>query len=208
MENSFNNLQKFLSLNLYFFSKKDEPKTEWIKDIETKINQTLLKTFSLNITKIIGSDVIHISEHSFQPYGKSQFTLLKNFDMETHLSKSHISIHTYSDLDSELSTYRIDIDLSTCGVINPLKSLNYIIDFFNPDVIHIDFLIRGFKTVNNKTELFDTKQDLNIKNYLENFHLKNYKHSICIHNKNRIAIGKMVKKNRLESFVQEMFKKI
>jgi S-adenosylmethionine decarboxylase len=45
-----------------------------------------------------------------------------------HLDKSHITVHTYpeSHPDDGISTFRADIDVSTCGHISPLKALNYL----------------------------------------------------------------------------------
>ena len=41
-----------------------------------------------------------------------------------HLDKSHITVHTYPEYNpiGGISTFRADIDVSTCGEISPLKS--------------------------------------------------------------------------------------
>ena len=48
-----------------------------------------------------------------------------------HLNKSHITVHTYPEYhpDEGISTFRADIDVSTCGEISPLKALNYLDSF-------------------------------------------------------------------------------
>lgn len=63
-----------------------------------------------------------------------------------HLDKSHITVHTYpeSHPDSGISTFRADIDVSTCGRISPLKALNYLIHSFESDVVTMDYRVRGF----------------------------------------------------------------
>ena len=67
----------------------------------------------------------------------------------THLDKSHITVHTYpeSHPDEGISTFRADIDVSTCGRISPLKALNYLIHCFNPDIVMIDYRVRGFTAI-------------------------------------------------------------
>ena len=63
-----------------------------------------------------------------------------------HLDKSHITVHTYpeSHPDNGISTFRADIDVSTCGKISPLRALNYLIHSFESDVVIIDYRVRGF----------------------------------------------------------------
>ncbi|GMV40304.1 MAG: hypothetical protein AMXMBFR64_20200 [Myxococcales bacterium] len=63
-----------------------------------------------------------------------------------HLDKSHITVHTYpeSHPDNGISTFRADIDVSTCGQISPLRALNYLIQTFESDIVTIDYRVRGF----------------------------------------------------------------
>jgi S-adenosylmethionine decarboxylase len=43
-----------------------------------------------------------------------------------HLDKSHLTVHTYPEFHPELdiSTFRVDIELATCGKVSPLSALN------------------------------------------------------------------------------------
>jgi len=63
-----------------------------------------------------------------------------------HLDKSHICVHTYpeSHPDDGICTFRADIEVSTCGVISPLKALNYLIHQFDSDIVTVDYRVRGF----------------------------------------------------------------
>ena len=63
-----------------------------------------------------------------------------------HLDKSHVTVHTYpeSHPDNGISTFRADIDVSTCGRISPLKALNYLIHSFESDIVIMDYRVRGF----------------------------------------------------------------
>ena len=61
--------------------------------------------------------------------------------MVAHLDKSHICVHTYPESHPEggLCTFRADIEVSTCGVISPLKALNYLIHQLESDIVTIDY---------------------------------------------------------------------
>ncbi|WP_455205357.1 adenosylmethionine decarboxylase, partial [Kaarinaea lacus] len=63
-----------------------------------------------------------------------------------HLDKSHLTVHTYpeSHPDNGISTFRADIDVSTCGRVSPLKALNYLIHSFDSDIVTMDYRVRGF----------------------------------------------------------------
>ena len=63
-----------------------------------------------------------------------------------HLDKSHICAHTYPDFRHKgtVCSFRIDIEISTCGEISPLKALNYMFEAFDFDVAVIDYKVRGY----------------------------------------------------------------
>ena len=89
-------------------------------------------------------------------------------DIVGHLDKSHITVHTYPEIhpDQGISTFRADIDVSTCGHISPLKALNYLINSFEPDIAYIDYRVRGFtRDVNGKKFFIDHKIN-SIQNYI------------------------------------------
>ena len=45
-------------------------------------------------------------------------------DVKMHLDKSHICAHTYPDFQDkgQICSFRIDIDIATCGEISPKRS--------------------------------------------------------------------------------------
>ena len=68
--------------------------------------------------------------------------------------------HTYPETDkrSGISTFRVDIDISTCGKISPLRALNYLIQSFESEVVQLDYRVRGFtRTVRGKKLFIDHK---------------------------------------------------
>lgn len=90
------------------------------------------------------------------PGGVGAHTLL------CHLDKSHITVHTYPEQEPlpEISTLRIDIDVSSCGAISPLKVLNYLLRSFQPDVATMDYRVRGFtRDVQGGKCFGDTRMD-------------------------------------------------
>ena len=81
-------------------------------------------------------------------------------DVVAHLDKSHITVHTYpeSHPDAGISTFRADIDVSTCGRISPLKALNYLIHSFDSDIVITDYRVRGFtRDIKGKKHYIDHK---------------------------------------------------
>ena len=92
----------------------------------------------------------------------------KKTDVVAHLDKSHITVHTYpeSHPDQGISTFRADIDVSTCGRISPLTALNYLINSFSSDMVVIDYRVRGFTRDINGKKLFIDHKINSIQNYI------------------------------------------
>ena len=85
-----------------------------------------------------------------------------------HLDKSHITVHTYpeSHPDNGISTFRVDIDVSTCGRISPLKALNYLIHSFDSDIVTMDYRVRGFtRDIDGRKHYIDHEID-SIQNFI------------------------------------------
>lgn len=85
-----------------------------------------------------------------------------------HLNTSHITVHTYPEYhpDEGISTFRADIDVSTCGEISPLKALNYLIHSFDTDIMTMDYRVRGFTRDINGHKLFIDHDISSIQNYI------------------------------------------
>ena len=86
-----------------------------------------------------------------------------------HLDKSHITVHTYPESHPEknISTFRADIDVSTCGVISPLKALNYLIHSFDSDIVTVDYRVRGFTRELDGSKLFIDHEITSIQNFMD-----------------------------------------
>ena len=88
--------------------------------------------------------------------------------MVAHLDKSHICVHTYPESHPEggLCTFRADIEVSTCGVISPLKALNYLIHQLESDIVTIDYRVRGFTRDINGMKHFIDHEINSIQNFM------------------------------------------
>lgn len=91
-------------------------------------------------------DLIETSPGPLNPLPVPPEKVIHNPSVVAHLDKSHLTVHTYpeSHPDNGISTFRADIDVSTCGHISPLKALNYLIHSFDSDIVIMDYRIRGF----------------------------------------------------------------
>ena len=138
-------------------------------------------------TNIIGAHVLNIARQDYEPHGASVTILIAEHELEEqdvsqtapgpgplpetvvgHLDKSHVTVHTYpeSHPDNGISTFRLDIDVSTCGMISPLKALNYLIHSFDSDIVTMDYRVRGFTRDVDGKKLFIDHDITSIQDYL------------------------------------------
>ena len=165
----FNNLTKSLSFNLYdiCYTKTDEDRKKYIEYIDEQYNSQRLTNILTKVTEIIGASVLNIAKQDYDPQGASVTLLISEDEVPLyvvdpscnrgiltpirknivgHLDKSHVTVHTYpeSHPQNNICTFRVDIDVSTCGTISPLKALDFLIGSFDSDIITIDYKVRGF----------------------------------------------------------------
>lgn len=162
----FNNLTKSLSFNIYdmAYAKTEKQKEDYIAYIDEMYNAERLTQILTDVVKIIGANILNVARQDYEPHGASVTMLIAEHEVapekkdteespgplpETvvaHLDKSHVTVHTYpeSHPDDGISTFRADIDVSTCGLISPLKALNYLIHSFESDIVTVDYRVRGF----------------------------------------------------------------
>ncbi|OQW92747.1 MAG: S-adenosylmethionine decarboxylase [Beggiatoa sp. IS2] len=115
--------------------------------------------------------VAHLKNHTAVHIPGTEWTQLIPLPdaIVTHLDKSHITVHTYpeSHPDNGISTFRADIDVSTCGRISPLKALNYLIHCFDSDIVIMDYRVRGFtRDTGGRKHYIDHKIN-SIQNYID-----------------------------------------
>src|SRR5699024_7338656 len=76
--------------------------------------------------------------------------------------------------DDGVSTFRADIDVSTCGLISPLRALDFLIDSFESDIVIMDYRVRGFtRDVRGGKHFIDHKIE-SIQNFLADHIIDRY----------------------------------
>ncbi len=175
----FNNLTKSLSFNIYdiCYARSELQTKEYIEYIDEAYNAERLTDILTEVANIIGANVLNVARQDYEPQGASVTILICEEPMDdvqketvvAHLDKSHITVHTYPEThpDHGISTFRADIDVSTCGVISPLRALNYLINSFESDIVTMDYRVRGFtRNVKGRKHFIDHKIN-SIQDFLE-----------------------------------------
>lgn len=183
----FNNLTKSLCFNIYdiCYAKSPREQQDYIKYINEQYNSERLTAILIRLTEMIGATVLNISKQDYEPQGASVTFLIaeeskvQSRSSETvvaHLDKSHVSVHTYPEYHPETSiaTFRVDIDVATCGEITPLSTLEYLIGSFDSDIITMDYRVRGFTRDVEGNKLFNDHKITSIQNYIGRETLKKY----------------------------------
>jgi S-adenosylmethionine decarboxylase len=150
----FNNLTKVVSFNLYDFAaaRTDAERERYIHYLHERFSGARITAILSKIAEIIDAEVLSVSAQDYDPWGASSLVLMSDLGHEqlasvgAHLTKSHLCAHTYPDvLDPRgICTFRVDIDIATCGTIVPLRALDYMFESFENDVVIIDYVVRGF----------------------------------------------------------------
>lgn len=183
----FNNLTKSLAFNIYdiCYAKTPREQQDYIKYINEQYNSERLTTILTKLTEMIGATVLNISKQDYEPQGASvtfliaEESMVKNRSGETvvaHLDKSHVTVHTYPEYHPETSiaTFRVDIDVATCGEITPLSTLDFLIGSFDSDIITMDYRIRGFTRDMEGRKLFRDEPITSIQDYIDDTTLRRY----------------------------------
>lgn len=222
----FNNLTKTLSFNIYdiCYTRDEEERKAYIEYIDEQYNSDRLTSILSNVANIINAKILNIAKQDYDPQGASVTVLISEADVSvdlvdpscnlgllptkesvvTHLDKSHLTVHTYPEAhpNKNISTFRVDIDVSTCGEISPLNALNYLIESFDSDVIIMDYRVRGFtRDTSGKKHFMD--HDLNsIQDYILKGILEKYTTiDVNLHHSNIFHTKMMIDKFNLDNYL-------
>ena len=211
----FNNLTKALSFNIYdiCYARSKNSQMDYLEYIDDVYNSEKLRSILEEVTNIIEAKVVNISTQDYDPRGAS-VTVLINEGHHTldyaggnyvaHLDKSHITAHTYPEINAKtgISTFRVDIDVSTCGMISPLLALDYLIDNFDSDIVLMDYRVRGFTRDVSGRKIYIDHDITSIQDYVSDPILRRYiAYDINIVSDN-VFHSKMVLKNlKLENYL-------
>ena len=223
----FNNLTKTLSFNIYdvCYARTAREKNEYVEYIDEQYNAERLTKILCDVTEMIGAHVLNISKQDYDPQGASVTILIseeavpvevmdptcngmdileKRRSVCGHLDKSHLTVHTYPEYhpNQTISTFRVDIDVSTCGLISPLKALNYLIGSFDSDIITIDYRVRGFTREMNGRKCFIDHKITSIQDFIDYKTLEEYEaQDINVYQSNIFHTKMKVKNINLQDYL-------
>ncbi len=181
----FNNLTKALSFNIYdvCYAKTPREQKDYIAYIDEQYNSERLTNILTSLADMIGATVLNVSRQDYEPQGASVTILIAEDSMVPsgevqlgHLDKSHITVHTYPEYHPEtcIATFRVDIDIATCGQITPLSTLDFLIGSFDSDIITMDYRVRGFTRDVSGKKLFMDHKITSIQDYIAEETLERY----------------------------------
>ena len=192
----FNNLTKSLSFNIYdiCYAKSEREQQDYIKYIDEQYNSKRLTKILSTVADMIGARILNIARQDYDPQGASVTMLIAEeaavlsgrkkimkaaLDGDTvlaHLDKSHVTVHTYPEFHpgTSIATFRVDIDVATCGEITPLQTLDYLISQFDSDIITMDYRVRGFTRDLQGRKLFIDSKMTSIQEFIKQETLDEY----------------------------------
>ena len=244
---SFNNLTKTLSFNIYdiCYAHSERAQKEYIAYTDEAYNAERLTAILTEVAQIIGANILNISHQDYDPEGASVAMLISELPIHeeplnpeapgplpgatyaekgrsvqmdkhsetkeplpdvvvAHLDKSHITVHTYpeSHPDNGISTFRVDIDVSTCGKISPLRALNYLIHTFDSDIVTIDYRVRGFTRDVRGTKHYIDHKINSIQNFVDKPTLNRYQAiDVNVYQENIFHTKMMLKEFKLDNYL-------
>ncbi len=191
-------LQGFNNLTIYdvCYARTEEERQRYIEYIDEEYNADRLTQILTDVAEIIGANILNVARQDYDPQGASVTILIseepvidkKQAGKElisdavvAHMDKSHITVHTYPETHPQegIATFRADIDVATCGVISPLKALNYLIESLESDIVIMDYRQNFLaKNIKSRYEMFDVnvyqENIFHTKMHLKDFDLDQY----------------------------------
>jgi len=208
----FNNLTKSLSFNIYdiCYAPSKSSQMDYLEYVDEVYNSEKLRGILEEVTSIIEARIVNISTQDYDPRGASVTILINEGNspladgVVAHLDKSHIAAHTYPENNTAngIATFRVDIDVSTCGTISPLKALDFLIDSFDSDIVLMDYRVRGFTRDVKGRKVYIDHDITSIQDYVSDDILDKYTaYDINIVSDNIFHSKMQIKNMKLESYL-------
>jgi len=208
----FNNLTKSLSFNIYdiCYAPSKSSQMDYLEYVDEVYNSEKLRGILEEVTSIIEARIVNISTQDYDPRGASVTILINEGHnplgdgVVAHLDKSHIAAHTYPENNTAngIATFRVDIDVSTCGTISPLKALDFLIDSFDSDIVLMDYRVRGFTRDVKGRKVYIDHDITSIQDYISDDILEKYTaYDINIVSDNIFHSKMQIKNMKLESYL-------
>ena len=178
----FNNLTKALSFNIYdiCYAKSAREQKDYIKYIDEQYNSDRLTKILSQVTDMIGARILNIAKQDYEPQGASVTMLIAEEAAVVSGSKKPVNAKPHAPetilahLDTSIATFRVDIDVATCGEITPLQTLDYLISQFDSDIITMDYRVRGFTRDLQGRKLFMDSKMTSIQEFIKQETLDEY----------------------------------
>ncbi|MEI4260124.1 MAG: adenosylmethionine decarboxylase [Candidatus Dasytiphilus stammeri] len=222
----FNNLTKTLSFCIYdiCYAKNTDDRKRYLNYIDEQYNAIRLSEILRETCRLIGANVLNIARQDYDPQGASVTLLISEENINhlyndsshpgsekivsknivIHLDKSHVCVHTYpeSHPEGKICTFRADIEVSTCGIISPLKALNYLITQLESDIVTIDYRVRGFtRDIHGKKHFIDHEIQ-SIQNFIkDDIKLMYQMRDVNAYNENYFHTRMIVKELNIEKYL-------
>jgi S-adenosylmethionine decarboxylase len=221
----FNNLTKSLGFCIYdvCYAKTAEQRKEYIEYIDEQYNADRLTDILTEVCDIIGANILNVARQDYDPQGASVTILVSEEEIKSpnevdqtetpgpvpeliaaHLDKSHICVHTYPEVHPHdgICTFRADIEVSTCGVISPLKALNYLIHALESDIVTLDYRVRGFTRDTDGHKHYIDHDINSIQNFIGDDILEMYEMiDVNVYQENMFHTKMMIKDNDLNNYL-------
>jgi len=223
---SFNNLTKTLSFNIYdiCYARNNAEQKKYISYIDEEYNAERLTNILKDVAEIIGASILNIAHQDYDPEGASVTMLIAELPIidepknpeepgpveprpdavVAHLDKSHITVHTYPESHPVygISTFRADIDVATCGKISPLRALNFLIHSFDSDIVIVDYRVRGFTRDTDGQKHYIDHEINSIQNFMDQETLDRYQAmDVNVFQENMFHTKMMVKDFTLDDYL-------
>jgi S-adenosylmethionine decarboxylase len=213
------------------YAKTSREQRDYIAYIDEQYNAERLTSILFNVTERIGAHVLNISKQDYNPQGASVNFLIAEQEVpeedvdpsnnrgiiefsespkierdmiHAHLDKSHVTVHTFpeSHPNKAISTFRVDIDVATCGTVSPLQALDYLISSFDSDIITIDYRIRGFTRDTEGRKYFVDHPIRSIQDYIDDATLRRYDAiDVNVYQSNIFHTKLMIKEIKLQDYL-------
>ncbi len=167
------NLNKKLNIciyNVYYINNIDKYNIHYINN---KYNKCEFKKILIKIYKIINYNNLNIKKKNkiFKKYFII-WTINKKKSIKNNYIFINKNIEKYKN--NNLYNIKIDIEISIFNSTSPLKIIDYIILKFNPDLLFIDYKIKGFNIDINNEKIFIDKKITSIQKYIKKEIKKKY----------------------------------
>ncbi len=166
----FNNITRSLCASLYYigYAETGAAQRKFLSALNTQFAAAKLEQLLRDLCRKLGADIVASSKRAYVPMGASASALIaegapQHLGQLYHLDKSHLAAHTYPEASQTLShaSFRVDLDLSTCGDVTPLNVLTDLLRTLQPDVFTFDLRLRGFTRDVNGKRWFTDGMELN-----------------------------------------------